>query len=265
MLTIKEYVVPVDLKEAYELLMDNRKNVILGGTGFIKLGSKSINKAIDLCNLSLDYVREDKEEILIGADTSLRTLEVSEVIKEYCGGVISKAVSNIAGVQLRRTAKVGASVFSKYGFSDVIPALLVLDAKARLYNNGVIELEKFLKNKQERDILIEIILPKKSGIATFHSIRKSSSDFSILNGAMFRGNDNSYRIAIGARPGVAALAVKAAIKLKAKEKNAEEDVWQACKIAAEELRFDSNFRGSEIYRKEMCMELIKKMNYEVGE
>ncbi|MDU9052613.1 MAG: FAD binding domain-containing protein, partial [Clostridioides difficile] len=97
MITIKEYVVPKSLDEAYELLISRKNNIILGGCGFLKLGSKNIGSAIDLKDLALDYINETDDSILIGADTSLRTLELNKVIKNYCNGVISNAVSNIVG------------------------------------------------------------------------------------------------------------------------------------------------------------------------
>lgn len=265
MITIKEYVAPAEIKEAYEILVSKKKNVILGGCGFIKMGSANINTAIDLCNLSLDYIKEEENEIFIGADTLLRDLEINEIIKKYCNGVISEAVSNIVGVQFRNIARVGASVFSKYGFSDLIPALLVLDAKVKLYNGGLIELERFLESKHQKDILVEVVLPKKRGQAVFNSIRKSSTDFAILNGAMFKGEDNNCKIAIGARPGRAKLAVKAASLLEKKEINSEQDILLAAEIASEELSFGTNLRGSKEYRKDMCKVLVKRMNKKLGD
>ncbi|HBH0945500.1 TPA: FAD-binding protein, partial [Clostridioides difficile] len=52
MITIKEYVVPKSLDEAYELLISRKNNIILGGCGFLKLGSKNIGSAIDLKDLA---------------------------------------------------------------------------------------------------------------------------------------------------------------------------------------------------------------------
>lgn len=260
MLTIKNYIAPNTLDEAYEILMKNRKNAVLGGCGFLKLGSKKINTAIDLCNLNLNYIVENEEEILIGADTSLRELEESEIIKNYCGGVISEGVSNILGVQFRNMAKVGASVFSKYGFSDLIPSLLVLDAKIRLYNRGIVNLKDFLEEKYKKDILIEIILPKKEGMAVFDSLRKTSGDFSIINGAMYRGDNGEYRIALGSRPRVAKLASEGGLAL---EKG--ESLEKVHKIVLEEVSFGTNIRASKEYRMDMSKVLIHRMYMKLGD
>lgn len=259
MITIKEYVAPESLEEAYEILMSGKTNLILGGFGFIKMGSRAVNKAIDLCNLSLDYIAETEDEILIGAETSLRALEINDIIRNYCGGVISQGVSNIVGVQFRNMAKVGASVFSRYGFSDLLPSLLVLDAKVRLYKGGVMNLDEFLERDFERDILVEVILPKKKGMAVYDCIRKSTGDFPIINGAIFKGENGQYRIAIGSRPQRAKLAIKAAKALESGD-----DIEIVVEIIPEELHFGTNIRGSKEYREDMSKALLSRMYGKVG-
>ncbi|MDB0439759.1 FAD binding domain-containing protein [Clostridioides difficile] len=253
MVTIKEYSVPQSLEEAYKILISKKNNVILGGCGFIKLSNKNIGIAIDLKAINLDYIKEDEKNILIGADTSLRSLEINKTIKNYCSGIISSAVSNIVGVQFRQGARIGASVFSKYGFSDLIPALLVVGAKVRLYNSGILELSEFLDNELNKDILIEVILPKKYAVAVFDSIRKCTGDFAILNSAMLKEND-TYKIAIGARPQRAKLALEAS-DILSKEKNID----KASIIVGKELIYGSNMRASKEYRIDMASALVKRM------
>ncbi|MDB3085432.1 FAD-binding protein [Clostridioides difficile] len=253
MVTIKEYTVPESLEEAYKILTSKKNNVILGGCGFIKLSNKNIGTAIDLKAINLNYIREDEKNILIGADTSLRSLEIDKTIKNYCSGIVSSAVSNIVGVQFRQGARIGASVFSKYGFSDLIPALLVVGAKVRLYKEGVLELNEFLDNKLSKDILVEVILPKRDAIAVFDSIRKCTGDFPVLNSAMLKEN-NTYKIAIGARPQRAKIALGASTIL-----SEEKDIDKASIIASEELTYGSNMRASKDYRIDMASALVKRM------
>ncbi|NMS91646.1 FAD-binding protein [Clostridioides difficile] len=253
MVTIKEYTVPESLEEAYKILTSKKNNVILGGCGFIKLSNKNIGTAIDLKAINLNYIKEDEKNIFIGADTSLRSLEIDKTIKNYCSGIVSSAVSNIVGVQFRQGARIGASVFSKYGFSDLIPALLVVGAKVRLYKEGLLELNEFLDKKLSRDILVEVILPKRDAIAVFDSIRKCTGDFSVLNSAMLKEN-NTYKIAIGARPQRAKVALEASTILS--ETN---DIDKASIIASEELTYGSNMRASKDYRIDMASALVKRM------
>lgn len=260
MITIKEYIAPETIEEAYEILMASRANMVLGGLGFIKMASKSINKAIDLGRLSLDYIKETEDEILIGAETSLRELEINDIIKNYCGGAISQGVSNIVGVQFRNMAKVGASVFSKYGFSDLIPSLLVLDAKVRLHKGGLLRLEEFLEKDYEKDILVEVILPKIEGIAVYDSIRKSTGDFPVINGALFKGQDGQFKIALGSRPQRAKLAIQAA---KALENG--ESIEKVADMIPEEIYFGGNSRASKEYRQDMSKAIVRRMYSKVGD
>ncbi len=156
--------------------------------------------------------------------------------------------------------KVGASVFSKYGFSDLLPALLVLDAKVRLYKGGLMDLSEFLEKEHEKDILIEVILPKQDGIAVFNCMKKTSIDFSIINGAMFKGKNEEYRIAIGSRPQRAILANNSAKVL-----GDGKDIDRVADMVVEELHLGTNIRGSKEYREDMCRVLIQKMYDEIGD
>ena len=52
MLEIKNYVRVQSLAEAYELCQ-NRSNVIIGGMLWLKMQNRSVDTAIDLCDLKL--------------------------------------------------------------------------------------------------------------------------------------------------------------------------------------------------------------------
>lgn len=78
---IKDYIRPKSLEEAYELLSSNKNSRILGGGAFLRLGSKRINTAIDLCDLDLNYIKETDEGIEIGAMTTFRDLEKNQILR----------------------------------------------------------------------------------------------------------------------------------------------------------------------------------------
>ena len=71
--------------------------------------------------------------------STLFTVETYPVFNQYFNGVLPKSVSQIMGVQFRNIATVGASVYAKYGFSDLITPLFspgygsrVVDTKDKL-------------------------------------------------------------------------------------------------------------------------------------
>jgi len=262
MITFGDYVRPKSIEEAYEIFKLKKNATLIGGGCYIRMGNRRIGLAIDLCDAGLNYINEDEDIIEIGAMTTLRQLETSEILYENFGPIIADSVKHIIGVQLRNIATIGATVFSKYGFSDPITALLALDADVVFHNSGRISLEEYLKEEgKRRDILEKIILHKKFDKGAFQSMRNSQVDYAILNAAVSK-KDGKYRIAVGARPRTATLAYKAMDYINDTEIN-EETAMRAGEIASEELVFGSNTRGSAEYRKELCKVLVKRAIMEV--
>lgn len=261
--TFLNYVLPETVEEAYEQLLSKKSARLIGGGCFIRLGDKKIGLAVDLSKSGLDYINDLEDEIEIGAMTSLRTFETSKLLKENFGNVIEDSVKHIIGVQLRSIATIGATTFSKYGFSDPITALLALDADIYLHKGGRMSLEDFLNEKELRkDILEKIIIKKNVSGAAFQTIRTSAVDYAILSVAVGKVEDK-YRISVGARPQAAKLAVKAMDYLNNNEIN-EDSIIKACDIASEELHFGSNNRGSAEYRRELSKVLVKRAIMEVS-
>ncbi|WP_432401516.1 FAD binding domain-containing protein [Wukongibacter sp. M2B1] len=261
MLAIQNYLLPETLEEAYKALIEKRNNKILGGCGFLRMGSQKIGTAIDLSNLNLDFIAEGENIVEIGAMTTFRQVETSSVMKKYFDGILPKSVEHIVGVQLRNIVTVGATVYSRYGFSDFITALLCLEAKVVLHSGGEILLEEFLKNGVERDILIKIIIPKSNRRAVFKMMRNSKSDYAILNISVSK-LDKDWKIVVGARPQRAEIAKEASSYLTNSNETVEE-IEHAAMLAVNELTFGSNMRGSKEYRRSICKVLIKRAILEV--
>jgi len=256
-----DLVQPDNLTEAYQILSDRRNNTILGGCAFLRMGSKWIGTAIDLSNLKLSYIQEQDGFIEIGAMTSLRELETHKLSRTCFDGVIPKSVRNIIGVQFRNGVTVGGSVYSKYGFSDLITALLALDTEVELYNSGRMPLADFLKRPKEKDILVKLWIKKNDRKATYLNMKNSASDFSVLNVAVSRLEDQ-WTIVVGARPRKAAIATSASEALT-KGNLSVEEIENVAKKASEELAFGTNMRGTADYRKALCQVLVKRGIMEV--
>lgn len=262
MITFGEYIAPESPSQAYQALISKKSARLIGGGCFLRMGHRRIGLAIDLSQAGLDYIKDLGSEIEIGAMTSLRDFETSTLLKEYFGDIIGDSVKHIIGVQLRSIATIGASVFSKYGFSDPITALLALNADVYLHNGGRLSLEKFLKEeKGRRDVLEKIIISKNIEKSSFQTFRNSAVDYAILSVAISKIN-NKYRISIGARPRRATLAYGAMDYLNGVEIN-QEVASKTGEIAANEIHFGTNNRGSAEYRRELCKVLVKRAILEV--
>ncbi|WP_371372362.1 xanthine dehydrogenase family protein subunit M [Sporomusa aerivorans] len=262
MFTLLNVAQPDTLQEAYKILTAKRSNTILGGSSYLRMGSQSIHTGVDLSKLGLQYIQETESFIEIGAMATLRNVEKHPALAKYFNGILPQAVSNIIGVQFRNVATVGASVFSRYGFSDLITALLVLDTEVELFHGGRMSLADFLDTPRTKDILTKVIIPVTGRQAAYYTLRNSASDYPLLAVAV-SCYDNQWQIAVGARPTRAKLAVHAAGLLTAAAV-APEDIEQAAQQAAEELPFGDNMRASAEYRRAMCRVLVKRAVTEVA-
>jgi len=260
--TLSDLVQPETLETAYQILSDKRNNAILGGCAFLKMGSKRIGTAIDLSTLKLSYIKETDGFIEIGGMTSLREIETHTLLIEYFNGVLPKSVRNLIGVQFRNSVTVGASVFAKYGFSDLIPALLVLNTDVELYKGGRMPLVDFLNKPKEKDILVRLWIKMDNCKATYLNLRNSASDYSVLNVAVSK-LDDQWTIVVGARPRRAAIASKASAALS-KGTQSVVEIEAAAQKASEELSFGTNMRGTDAYRKALCKVLVKRAIMEVA-
>lgn len=256
MFKIIEVVQPETIEEAYRVLSCNQNSAILGGCAFLRLSSKKIAKAIDLSKLDLGYIKDLDGVIEIGAMATLRDIEINSVFDNHFSSVLHNAVNQIMGVQFRNIVTVGATVYSKYGFSDLITPLLALDTEVELYKNGCMSLEKFLDEPCGKDILTRIFIKKNQRRAAYLNIRNSATDYSILNVTVSNLGDE-WRVVVGARPQRAKIAVKAS-KALSQGALGEENITKAAGITAEEISFGSNIRGSAEYRKAMCRVLVKR-------
>lgn len=261
MLEIEKIVFPESTSEAAEIYQNNLESVVLGGCGYLRLGSRRIATAIDLSKLGLDTIHEKGSHIEIGAMTTLRSLETSTVLQNHAGGVLARAVENIVGVQLRNCVTLGGSVAGRYPFSDPITALLALDAKVHFQNSGLLPLQDYLAGKGLRDILVSIQLPKDGRKAAFTSVRKSKTDYAVLNCAVAEVH-KTFRVVVGSRPSRGAHATEAEAFL---EENglSPEMASRAGKLAAEQLQFGDNPRGSRAYREKICPVLVQRALLEV--
>lgn len=262
MLSIKQYVRPATLEEAYALCQKKR-NVVLGGMLWLKMEKLQVDTAIDLSDLGLDQIKEDEKEFRIGAMVSLRELELHPALNQMTQGGFRKATEHIVGVQFRNLATVGGSLFGRFGFSDVLTLFQVLDAKVRLFHLGEMSIREFAElPRQTRDILVEVIVPKQQMRVSYLSMRNTETDFPVLACAVSVSKDKAV-CAVGARPAKAVQILWDAEKLPLQVSEEEAKILAA--EVADSLSFGSNCRGSAAYRKKLCQVLVRRAIMECKE
>lgn len=248
MLTIKNYVRAQSLEEAYTL-NQSRRNKIVGGMLWLKMTKLRLGTAIDLCDLGLDTIEETQDAFSIGCMVTLRQLEQHPGLQAYTGGMLAKALQDIVGVQFRNTATVGGSLFGRFGFSDVLTALLVTDCRVELYKKGIVTLEEFSDMPRDKDILVKIHIRKTPGKFAYEAMRAQRTDLPVLTVAA----STLGKVAIGARP------MKATV-LPLTEGSAEE----FAAFAAKTVPTAGNLRGSKAYRTHLVEVLTKRALLALG-
>ena len=249
MITIQKYVRAQSLEEAWQL-NQNRRNRILGGMLWLRLGKGSVNTAIDLCDLGLGTIEETEEQFSIGAMATLRDLEVHEGLNAYAEGAVSDAVRDIVGVQFRNMATVGGSIWGRFGFSDVLTVFLAMDSYVELYKGGIVPLEQFAKMKKDNDILVRLIVKKTPCKVVYSSVRNQRTDFPVLTCAVSCMN-GLYRASIGARPSRAMLLCS-------------EQTESFAAFVAENAPTEGNMRGSAAYRSHLTKVLVERAVTKLG-
>ena len=278
MIKIKNWASPKTIDEAYQIANEKINNRVLGGGAFLRLAHDlTIDTAVDLSFLGLDQISETEQYFEIGAMTTLRQLETSKSLNGAFENIFSKSLENIVGVQLRNIATIGGTVFAKYGFSDLITALMALETTLVFHKKGEMTLDEYLElprahKREAKDILVKIKIMKQPIKCSFQMLRNSSSDFAIINAAVSEVSGR-YKIVVGSRPGVACYALEAmniindaggAKDLADVNSDDSGKLNAVLSAVSSNLVFGTNRFGNQSYRKAMSEVLVKRALMEVN-
>ena len=246
MMTIREYKKAESLEEAWQL-NQKKPNRVLGGMIWLKMENINVGTAIDLSGLGLDTIEETDEGFSIGAMVTLRQLELHPGLAAYTDGAVRESVRHIVGVQLRNLATVGGSIYSRFGFSDVLTLFLAMDCSVELYKGGIVPLREYAERPYDRDIVVRLLVRKEAADYCYQSVRNSQTDIPVLTCAAARLQDGSYRFAVGARPLKAVLYEEPAAPAQ-----------QLAETIQQQVVTGSNMRGSAEYRRHLTGVLVRR-------
>ena len=167
-----EFLEPETVEEAYSLLAKYKEEakLIASGQSLIPMLKQRLftpKYLISIRNLSgIDYIREADDGLRIGALTTQRTVETSEVVRRRFP-VLAEAVHAVGTVQIRNWGTIGGSLAEADPTGDPPPALLALGAKVRALSvrgEREVPLDEFfvdyIQTSLELDeVLTEIIVP----------------------------------------------------------------------------------------------------------
>jgi carbon-monoxide dehydrogenase medium subunit len=190
-----DYQAPATLEEAVSLLAGNPDGakVLAGGHSLIpamKLRLAQPQLLVDIGRIkSLAYIREDGDQILIGATTTHYQLESSDLLKRICP-LLPACATSIGDVQVRNKGTIGGSLAHSDPAGDWPAAILALRANLVLTGpNGerTVKADDFFvdlltTDLQPGEILREIRIAKPSGRfgQAYQKVRHPASGFAVV-------------------------------------------------------------------------------------
>jgi carbon-monoxide dehydrogenase medium subunit len=276
-----EYFTPKTLKEALALLdkyQDDCK-VICGGQSLLVLmrqGLVAPPYLIDIKGLNeLNYIKDEKDGLKIGATTTHRTIEKSAVIKKKYP-VLAEMETRLASIQTRNWGTIGGNVCHGDPAGDPAPVFIALGATFTMTGSKGkrsmpaedFTLDYFETALKEGELLTEISVPPvpaKTGTAyyKFNVIESDLATASVAATVTLGAGDvcKDIRLALGASAPIPLRPKKAEAILKGK-KITDALLAQAGEAASKEAEPISDIYASEEYRRELIKVLVPRLTKE---
>ncbi len=229
-----EYIRAKSAADAASLLQqqhDGEARILAGGQSLVPMLNMRLARPgilIDLNGVSeLDYVREDRDWLAIGAMTRQRTIERSTVVRSR-QPLLHAATLLIGHPQIRNRGTVGGSLAHAHPASEYPAVAVALGAELRVtgpHGERVLKADDFLVTYMTTildpaELLTEVrmpVLPPRTGWA-FQEVARRNGDFALAGAAVTltldtRGRCTDARIAVfGATPkAIRALAAEHAL------------------------------------------------------
>ncbi len=266
-----EYLRLNNIKELDKI--DKKKKIyfLSGGTDFMIMYKENMiekdARIIDISNLNLNYIKEDKNKIRIGAATLFSDIVENKIIDKYVK-TLKLAASTIGSPQIRNRGTIGGNIGNASPAGDSIPALMVHNSII-VTNEGKYPIENFFKGVKKSilkngELIKEIVIPidnKKRNMFYFKSgprnalaISKASLAVNIL---MEKGIIKDVNLAAGA-VGITVIKCKKCeefLKGKKLEKNIIE---KATEIIKSDISPITDFRSTKFYREKVVSQFLNE-------
>jgi len=271
--TVESFYRPGSVREALRLLQNgkNRARIVAGGTDLVVEADRTIRVLIDITHAGLSYIRRKGKACVIGATTTMATIENSPAIRALAGGVLARAAATCGSVQIRNMATLGGNLANGSPAADTAAVLLALDAEVVLADargRRQIPLVDFYsgprKSAAGKVLIVEVAIPAlpRGGRWSFQKLGRTENDISLVNAAAglqldSKGRVRWVRIALGAVAPRPMRAVNAEKLLVGRQVD-ESALAEVCDEAAREARPITDVRASAEYRRETSRVLVRR-------
>ncbi len=202
---------PASVPEALEL------NATLGEATYFLAGGTELNQKhcpaqpqhlVSLEDLGLGGIAAAADAVVIGAMASFQDLLDSERVHP----MLRDAASRLVNRNVRNVATVGGQLASGKSCADLVPALVVLEARvlvATLEGSGAWSVEDYVASKPQ-GLIIAVEVPSPAscrghGLANF---TRSANDLSVISCAVALCREGTVKTPIVAMGGVAATVIR---------------------------------------------------------
>jgi carbon-monoxide dehydrogenase medium subunit len=274
------YLKPGTLQEALSMLADHKDEckIICGGQSLLvvmRQGMVVTDYLIDIKGLDeLSYITYDeKEGLKIGATTTHRTIEKSELIKQKCP-ILVDVEKKVASIQIRNWGSIAGNLaHGDAQAGDLAPSLIALSTKVKLASSKgsrIMPLEEFYTGFFENamsneELMVEVQVPpvRPRTATAYTKFNLIGNDQGIVGVASTVTVDQSgacqeARIVLG-NAGVIPIRAKNAEQVLRGKKLGDKLLEEAGEAAAGEAEPVSDIHASEEYRRHLIRVLTKRM------
>lgn len=272
------YLKPGNVKEALAMLADHEDcKIVCGGQSLLipmRQGLLVVEYLMDIKGLNeLSYIKYDaKEGLKLGATTTHRMIEKSDVIKKHYP-VLAEMEERLASTQTRNWGTIGGNLAHGDAAGDPAPVLITLNAKVKVASakgERVVPLETFYTDifetvMEHEEMIVEIQvppMPAKTG-AAYQKFNLLQNDMGVVGvGASITidatGVCKNAIIALG-NAAVTPIRAKNAEKVLVGKKLTDKLFEEAGEAAGQECDPVSDIHSSEEFRRHLVKVLTKRM------
>jgi len=254
---------PESLEEALALLARPGSTPLAGGTKLLASETGLPGTVvIDLQALGLGQAQlvtaGETQTLMLGATLTLTKLSqflTDELPENEVAALLQTAIHQAGPNTYRNAATLGGTIASRLPDSELLAALLVLEATVTLHgpsSQNTISLANYLADAERPSGLITTVaIPVIEGQGTSHRVARTPADYPIVSITGWRLADGSIRLAatgLAERP----------FRLSSAEQTARVGTEQAAMDASAANTHPGDFRGDASYRAKMAAVLTQR-------
>jgi CO/xanthine dehydrogenase FAD-binding subunit len=240
---------PESIKEALQLLSEPESVALGGGTKLLTSESGlAVDHVVDLQALNLSQVIGDEKTIRIGSTCTLVDLSAA-LAQDYAvhpsGLLLREAIKREGPNTYRNAATIGGTVASRLPDSELLAALLVMEARIRfagpMFSEDVDLADYLAERNPTKGLIISVTLSWQDGRGAAERVARTPADYAIVSVTAWQPSSGATRLAatgVSPRPKRLTLAATA---------------------ARDSATHSGDFRGDAAYRSEMLEVLTRRV------